>query len=90
MPQNGTAHRFQSDVENADRQLTLDGLGIEITAVKDYRFLGELLKSLLDTTVDTVFEQESLATAVKAVLNTKAKSGKNLPTGTHVRRTRCK
>ena len=71
-----TAHRFQSDVENADRQLTLDGLGIEITAVKDYRFLGELLKSLLDTTVDTVFEQESLATAVKAVLNTKAKSGK--------------
>ena len=71
-----TEHRFETDVQNADRQLTLDGLGIEITAVKDYRFLGELLKSLLDRLVGTVFEEDTLATTVKAVLNTKAKSGK--------------
>ena len=71
-----TEHRFETDVQNADRQLTLDGLGIEITAVKDYRFLGELLKSLLDRLVGTVFEEDTLATTVRGVLNTKAKSGK--------------
>ena len=71
-----TEHRFETDVQNADRQLTLDGLGIEITAVKDYRFLGDLLKSLLSATTGTVFEEQELATAVKTVLNTKAKRGK--------------
>ncbi len=71
-----TEHRFETDVQNADRQLTLAGLGIEITAVKDSRFLGELLKSLLDRLVGTVFEEDTLATTVKAVLDTQAKSGK--------------
>lgn len=69
-----TAHRFELEVERANPQLSLDGLGIEITAVKDYRFLGEILKALLDATVGTVFETEDLATAVNTVLKTKRKS----------------
>ena len=71
-----TANRFELEVAAADTQLVMEGLGIELTAVKDYRFLGEILKTLIDQLVGQIFEAESLAAAVKSVLKTPAKSGK--------------
>lgn len=47
------------------------GVGIELTAVTDDRFLGEVLKALLDRLKGEVFESdESLATAIREVLDT--------------------
>ena len=71
-----TANRFELEVQRADGQLTFDGPGVEITAVKDYRLLGELLKVMLDTLVGSVFETELLAATVKDVLSKTATTGK--------------
>jgi len=71
-----TANRFDLEVSSADTQLVFEGLGVEITAVKDYRFIGELLKTLIDQLTGQIFEAENLAAAVKSVLKTPAKSGK--------------
>lgn len=71
-----TAHRFEMEVAQADTQLVMDGLGVELTAVKDYRLLGELLQTLLDRLIGQVFETQSLVETVKAVLDTKANTGK--------------
>lgn len=71
-----TANRLGLEVLNADRQLVIEGLGIELTAVKDYRFLGELLGRLLNQLGGQVFETQSLIATVKEVLATKASTGK--------------
>ena len=71
-----TAHQFHADLENSDTQLVLDGSGLEITAINDDRFLGQLLTKLLDRLTGTVFDSASLATAVREVLNSPADTGK--------------
>ena len=71
-----TANRFEMDVSRAETQLVIDGLGIELTAVKDYRLTGELLQALLDRLVGQVFETQSLVEAVNVVLATNASTGK--------------
>ena len=70
-----TAHQFQSELTKSDAQSVLDGLGIEITAIHDDRFLGELLAALLQRLLGPVFNAESLAKAVRKVLQTTCKSG---------------
>ena len=72
-----TAHRFEMEVSRADAQLVMAGLGVELTAVKDYRLLGELLQTLLDRLIGQVFDTQSLTETVNSVLATKASTGKN-------------
>ena len=72
-----TANRFEMEVSKANKQLVFDGLGVELTAVKDYRLLGELLQMLLDRLVGQVFASQSLVETVNSVLATKASTGKN-------------
>ncbi len=74
---NWTANRFELEVSQADAQLVMEGLGIEITAVEDDRFLGELLTKLLDALVGQVFDTQSLIATVKAVFDMKGSTGKN-------------
>lgn len=71
-----TATRFELEVAQADKQLVFEGFGIEITAVEDNRFRGELLTKLLDTLVGQVFDTQSLCAAVKRVFMTTASTGK--------------
>ena len=71
-----TVHAFHADLENADTQLALNGAGLEITAINDDRFLGQLLRKLLDRLTGRVFDSVSLATAVREVLNSPADTGK--------------
>ena len=71
-----TAHQFQTDLESSDTQLVNDGNGLEITAINDDRFLGQLLMKLLDRLTGKVFDSASLATAVREVLNSPAETGK--------------
>ena len=70
-----TANRFELEVSQADTQLVINGLGIELTAVKDYRLLGELLQTLLNRICGQALDTQSLIEAVKAVLATKASTG---------------
>ena len=71
-----TANRFEIEVSQADTQLVMDGLGVELTAVKDYRLLGELLQTLLDRLIGQVFDTQALIETVNAVLASKASTGK--------------
>ena len=71
-----TANRFEMEVSQADTQLVMDGLGVELTAVKDYRLLGELLQTLLDPLIGQVFDTQALIETVNAVLASKASTGK--------------
>lgn len=73
---NWTANRFELEMASTDTQLVMDGLGLETTAVKDPRFLGELLRTLIDALVEKVLETQSLVEIVRAVLDTKASTGK--------------
>lgn len=71
-----TADQFQTDLEKTDSQLVIDGLGLEITAIHDDRFLGELLTALLDRLTGNVFDATSLATAVREVLDAECSTGR--------------
>ena len=71
-----TANRFEMEVSQADTQLVMDGLGVELTAVKDYRLLGELLQTLLDPLIGQVFDTQALIETVNVVLASKASTGK--------------
>ena len=51
-------------------------MGVEITAIHDDRFLGELLQALLDSLIGKVFKPESLAKTVREVLQSTSESGK--------------
>ena len=71
-----TAHQFQSELERSDSELVTDGLGIEITAIDDDRFIGELLSALLERLVGKMLDSASLAEAVRVVLASDASTGK--------------
>lgn len=58
-------------------QLEIDRSNLEITAINDDRFLGQLLMALLDRLTGNVFNSASLATAVREVLNSTAENGKS-------------
>lgn len=69
-PKWGTA-AFRKELEETRSDLLRAGGGREITAVTDDRFLGEVLKALLDHLKDKVFNNDaSLAIAIREVLNT--------------------
>ena len=62
---------FNNELEGARTDAAREGTGIEITAVKDDRFLGEVLKILLDRLKDEVFESDaSLTDTIREVLDT--------------------
>jgi len=62
---------FSKELENATSDALTEGVGVEITAITDDRFLGEVLKILLDRLKDEVFESDSsFATAIIEVLDT--------------------
>ena len=75
-----TAHQLKSVLENTEKQIVMDGAGIEITAVSDDRMLGELLKTLLDRIHGKVFDLTSLANATRQVLKMTCSSGKSFET----------
>ena len=70
-----TARQFESELEKSDAQSVIDGLGIEITAIYDDRFIGEILSALLKCLVGKVFDTVSLAEAVREVLKTTCTTG---------------
>ena len=72
-----TSHMFEGALAKAEIELVNEGLGVEITSISDDRFLGELLKTLLQRLTGEVFNLTSLATAVQAVLKQKGKNGKS-------------
>ena len=62
---------FNKELEGTRTDGVRDGTGIEITAVRDDRFLGEVLKILLDRLKNEVFSSDAdLATAIREVLDT--------------------
>ena len=71
-----TAHQFQANLEQSDSQLIIDGMGIEITAIDDDRFLGEFLTALLDRITGKTLDSASLAIAVREVLQSRSVSRK--------------
>ena len=72
-----TGHQLKSVLENTQKQMVMDGAGIEITAVSDDRMLGELLKALLDRIHGKVFDSTTLANATREVLKMTYSSGKS-------------
>ena len=70
-----TANQFESALGKSDAQSVTDGLGIEITAIHDDRFLGEILSALLKRLIGKVFDTVSLAEAVRDVLETTCSTG---------------
>lgn len=61
---------FQKELEDTTSDAVKMGLGVELTAVRDDRFLGEVLKALINRLKDEVFNDVSLATAIRDVLDT--------------------
>ena len=62
---------FESELEETRSELLDAGEGRELTAITDDRFLGEVLKALLDRLKDEVFNNDaSLASAIREVLDT--------------------
>ena len=62
---------FSKALEDATSDALTEGVGVEITAITDDRFLGEVLKILLYRLKDEVFESDaSLADAIREVLDT--------------------
>ena len=72
-----TAHQLKSELENTQKEMVMDGIGIEITAVSDDRLLGELLKALLDRVRGKVFDSTTLANATREVLKMICSTGKS-------------
>lgn len=63
--------QFQKELEIAQSDAVHEGVGMELTAITDDRFLGEVLKALLDRLKNEVFEgDDSLAAAIREVLDT--------------------
>lgn len=73
---NWTAQRFEREVSLADRQLVMEGFGVELHEIKDYRLIGELIRILIDTLRGQVFETQALVELVNSVLATHASTGK--------------
>ena len=71
-----TDHEFKTALEQSESALVNDGLGVEITSIHDDRFLGELLRTLLDRIKGKGFDSASLAETVREVLQSTTKSGK--------------
>lgn len=61
---------FQRELEDTVDDAVELGVGVELTAVRDERFLGEVLKALINRLKDEVFNDVSLATAIREVLDT--------------------
>lgn len=62
---------FAAELETASSDTVNAGSGRELTAVRDDRFLGEVLRVLLNRLKDEVFERDvSLANAIHEVLDT--------------------
>ena len=62
---------FEKELEETHSELLSTGEGRELTSVTDDRFLGEVLKVLLDRLKDKVFDSDvDLATAIREVLDT--------------------
>ena len=68
---NGAENEFKTALAETKTGLVNDGLGLEITAVYDDRFLGRLMKALIDRIADKVFELAELAEAVREVLRSR-------------------
>ena len=75
-----TADQLKSELENTQKQIVMDGAGVEITAVSDDRLLGEILKALLDRIHGKVFDSTTLANATREVLKMTCSSGKSFET----------
>lgn len=61
---------FRKELTDASSDSVTTGLGLEITAIRDDRFLGEVLKTLLHSLKDEVFNDDTLAAAIREVLDT--------------------
>ena len=61
---------FRKELTDASSDSVSTGLGLELTAIRDDRFLGEVLKTLLHGLKDEVFNDASLAAAIREVLDT--------------------
>ena len=62
---------FQKELDAVHSDGVSAGVGVEITAISDDRFLGEVLMTLLTRLKGEVFDSDaSLATAIREVLNT--------------------
>ena len=62
---------FHTELEATRRDLLETGAGVELTAVTDDRFLGVVLKTLLERLTGEIFEGEAhIATAIREVLDT--------------------
>ena len=62
---------FEKELEETHSDAQSAGAGREITAITDDRFLGEVLRALLNRLKDEVFTSDaSLATAIQEVLDT--------------------
>lgn len=62
---------FEKELEEATSDAVSAGEGREITAITDDRFLGEVLRALLNRLKDEVFNSDAnLATAIQEVLDT--------------------
>ena len=62
---------FEKELEETRSELLDAGTGRELTTVTDDRFLGEVLKALLNRLKDEVFDSDAnLATAIREVLDT--------------------
>ena len=62
---------FNRELDQAREDAVREGAGLEITAITDDRFLGEVLNALIDRLKGEVFESEtSLAVAIREVLKT--------------------
>ena len=57
-------NEFKTALAETTSDLVNDGLGLEITAVYDDRFLGRLIKALIDKIAGKVFERSEFAEAV--------------------------
>ena len=62
---------LQQELEAAHRDVLAEGAGLELTAITDDRFLGEVLSTLLERLKGEVFESEAaIAQAIREVLDT--------------------
>ena len=62
---------FENELVAAEGDAVNAGVGIELTAIRDDRFLGVVLKALLSRLQDKVFDSDaSLAAAIRTVLDT--------------------
>ena len=73
---NWTAYTLQTALANTESDFVDNGLGIELTAIHDDRFRGELLQALLDRLQGKMFDTASLATAIRELLKKPRANGR--------------